>query len=154
MERLPEFDKATDSGRYDQFSAAYYSNIEKLSAPLAEYAVALGRLEQSHRVLDVGTGTGIAARYAARKVGPTGFVLGIDLSEGMLKVATEASRQQGLTNVEFRLMDAEALDLPDESFDGVMSLCAVSHFPNARTALAQMIRVPRRGCRLVVATPV
>ena len=152
MERVAEFDKLLDAASYDLSSGDYHRHIEKLSAPLAERAVALGGLEQGQRVLDVGTGGGIAARYAARKVGPSGFVLGVDLSEGMLEVAKSASRQQRLTNIEFQRMDAEALDLPDESFDAVMSFFAVSHFPNIGTALAEMTRVLKRGHRLVVAT--
>lgn len=146
------FDKVRDAASYDRLAGAYHKYIEKLSEPLAQRAVALARLELGHRVLDVGTGGGIASRYAAHKVGPEGSVLGIDLSEGMLKVAAEASQQQAITNIAFRRMDAERLDFPDESFDAVMSLCAVSHFPNISTALAQMIRVTRRGHRLVVAT--
>lgn len=152
MERVAEFDKSQDAASYDLFAGDYHRYIERLSAPLAERAVALGALEAGQRVLDVGTGSGIAARYAARKVGPGGFVLGVDLSEGMLEVARSASRQQGLSNIEFQRMDAEALDLPDQSFDAVMSFFAVSHFPNIDIALAQMLRVLKRGHRLVVAT--
>lgn len=145
-------DEDRETAGYDQVASAYCGYIEKLSAPLADCAVTLAGLKKGDRVLDVGTGSAIAARYAARKVGPSGFAMGIDLSEGMLVAAGEASRQEGLTNVEFRRMDAETLDLPDESFDAVISLCAVSHFSDLAAALAQMVRVLRRGRRLVVAT--
>lgn len=151
MDSPCEFDKTQDAASYDHAALAYNKYIEQLSAPLARCAVALARLEKSQRVLDLGTGTGIAARYAADAVGPTGRVLGIDLSEAMVRVAIEVARQRGLANIEFRRMDAETLDLTNESFDAVLSLCAVAHFPNIATALAEMFRVLRPRHRLVVA---
>ena len=145
------FDRVRDAASYDQFAPAYNKHIEQLSAPLARRAVALAELKKGQQVLDVGTGSGIAARYAAAAVGPTGRVLGIDLSEGMVGPAMEVARQQGLTNVEFRRMDAESLELPSESFDAVLSLCAPAHFPDLARALAEMSRVLAPRHRLVVA---
>lgn len=150
-EKAVRFDKVRDAASYDQAALSYNKYIERLSAPLARRAVALAELKNGQRVLDVGTGSGIAARYAVAAVGPSGRVVGIDLSEGMVRRAQEVARQQGLTNVNFRCMDAETLELPSQSFDAVLSLCAPAHFPNLDRALAEMSRVlePRR--RLVVA---
>jgi ubiquinone/menaquinone biosynthesis C-methylase UbiE len=63
------------------------------------------------RVLDVAAGTGESSLMAARRVGPTGYVLGVDFSASMLNVAAEAARKEGISNVETRVMNAEALEL-------------------------------------------
>ena len=148
---FPDFDKKKDAASYDRVASEYSRVIERLAGPLADRAVELADLRPGQRVLDVGTGTGLAALRAADAVGPAGSVVGIDLSNGMLGVAVETSRRRQLDHLDFRRMDAEALDLPDESFDAVLSLCAVAHFPNVAAALSEMKRVLRPGCRVVVA---
>lgn len=71
--------------------------------------------------MDVGTGTGAAALLAAQRVGRTGSVLGIDMSREMLAKARAKAVKAGMANVEFRLLDATSLRLPDASFDAVIS---------------------------------
>ncbi len=146
-----DFDKLLDAASYDPVAGVYGHYINRLSAPLARHAVILGHLEPGHRVLDVGTGTGIAARYAALAVAPTGQAVGIDLSAGMISVARETALSEGASNVSFDVMDAESLQFPDNSFDCVLSLCAVAHFPQLGQALTEMRRVMKPASRLVVA---
>lgn len=145
------FDKALDAASYDPVAEIYGHYINRLSGPLAEHVVRLGELRQGQSVLDVGTGTGIAARYAARAVAPGGQVTGIDLSAGMIKAAMETALAEALMNVSYRVMDAELLAFPDRSFDAVTSLCAVAHFPALTKAMGEMRRVMKPGGRLVVA---
>jgi SAM-dependent methyltransferase len=103
-------------------------------------------------VLDVGTGTGIVALEAAGRVGPSGRVVGIDLSEAMLQVAKAKAERAGFAHtLDLGRMDAERLALSAEAFDAVISLFALFHFPSPLTALRQMYRVLRNGGRLVVA---
>jgi len=98
------------------------------------------------RLLDVGTGTGVAAAAAVEAVGPSGLVVGIDPSAGMLRLA----RARGLT----RVAAAEAIDLPfrDAAFDAVLASFVIFFFARYDTALFDMIRVLRRGGRLGVTT--
>ena len=85
-------------------------------------------------------------------MGPSGKIVGIDLSDGMLEVARQNALAQGFADrVEFRKMDAESLNCQDESFDAVVSLFALRHFPHPETALQEMHRVLRPGGRLVLA---
>jgi ubiquinone/menaquinone biosynthesis C-methylase UbiE len=96
------------------------------------------------RVLDVGTGTGVAARAALEAVGPDGMVVGIDPSMGMLRRA----RDQGLSGA----VAAQAVDLPfrDGSFDAVMANFVIAFFTKYDTALFDMVRVLRTGGKLGV----
>lgn len=136
--------KLKDAASFDPLTAEFDRFTERLSRPLAARAISLAQLAAGQRVLDIGTGTGVVALQAAAKGGK---VLGIDLSEGMLAYATAKARG----SVEFRRMDAEALQLEDASFDAVVSLFVLLHLPNPLTGLREMFRVLRPGGRLVVA---
>ncbi len=143
---------AEDSSTYDPVAEAFERLTSRFSQPFADRLVRLAGVGSSDRVLDVGTGTGIVARCAAANVRPGGRVLGIDLAEGMLRVAAERCRAAGWDDVvEFQRMDATRLELKDESQDVVLSLYALPHFPDPLRALREMYRVLRQGGRLAVA---
>ena len=144
------FDKRLDAASYDSDAATYGRYIELLSRPLAVRICELARVEPGQSVLDIGTGTGVAARQAARIVGPRGSVTGIDLSEGMIEVARKSPMADSCHPLDFQVMDAEALKFPDANFDAVISLCAVRHFPDITVSLREMRRVLKPGGRLVV----
>jgi ubiquinone/menaquinone biosynthesis C-methylase UbiE len=99
------------------------------------------RVSTGQRVLDIATGTGIAAEAAARIVGPSGSVIGVDLSRGMLAVAERRLSPFHYVNVQ--LMDAQALGLPDASFDAVTCSLAIMLMPDPEQALREMYRVLR-----------
>lgn len=144
--------KVKDSASYDELTQEFDLFTERFSLPLAQHLVALARLKPGEEVLDIGTGTGIVAFEAARAVAPSGRVVGIDFSKPMLATAQSKADRENLGDaLEFRWMDAEALELPDSSFDVVVSLFALLHFPNPLVALREMKRVLRPGGRLVVA---
>lgn len=99
-------------------------------------------------VLDVATGTGLAARELSRKVGPYGHVYGLDISIGMLKKGKEKAERKGLANITFLKGDAEELPFKDEILDGITCLNAYGIVPGQW--LAEMSRVLRHGSKLVV----
>ena len=142
--------KARDASSYDAVTEPFDRFTRWLSRPLAARLVALAAVRPGYRILDVGTGTGIVAVEAARATGPDGCVLGVDLSEGMLRSAAQTASRAALGNTEFGLMDAEALALADGSFDAVLSLFALLHFPDPRAALGEMFRVVRAGGRIAL----
>jgi ubiquinone/menaquinone biosynthesis C-methylase UbiE len=81
----------------------------KVNEAANEMLLELANLSSGNRVLDVAAGTGDQTLMAAERVGPTGYVLATDISANMLKLAADAAREEGLTNVDVREMDAETL---------------------------------------------
>jgi SAM-dependent methyltransferase len=110
----------------------------------------LARLAPGERVLDVASGTGLIAFDAAWEVGAEGAVLGVDISGEMVEAAGRRAAACGLANVRFARMDAEALDLPDASFDVALCGLGLMYAPDPVKALDEMRRVLRRGGRAVV----
>jgi len=102
-----------------------------------------GRLAAGHTVLDVATGTGIVAEAAAQLVGPSGSVIGVDIARGMLAVAER--RLAPFRNTSIKIMDAQALDLPDASVDRVTCSLAMMLFSDPQQAAWEMHRVLRPG---------
>jgi len=102
------------------------------------------------RVVDVGSGPGLDALAAARRVGPFGFVLGVDMTEAMIDRARRSAEAAGLSNVEFRLGDAESLPAEDGWADWVISNCVVNLVPDKRRAFAEIFRVLKPGGRLSI----
>jgi SAM-dependent methyltransferase len=151
MNSVDEQLKLADAGSYDPLAETFHRFTTYCATPLARRMIGLAGFERGQQVLDVGTGTGLVAMEAASQVGREGRVLGIDLSEGMLNVARAKASLAGLSErLQFRRMDAEALKLEDRSFDTVVSLFALFHFPNPLIALREMYRVARPGGRVVI----
>ncbi|WP_345821192.1 class I SAM-dependent methyltransferase [Methylobacterium fujisawaense] len=131
--------------RWDSVAEHYETTAHPFTARFAEAALARVPLTGSSRVLDVAAGTGALALAAAR----TGAqVLAVDFSPGMVARIAGA----GLPNVDARVMDGQALALPDGGFDAVFSIFGVIMFPDWRKGLAEMARVTRPGGSGVVAT--
>ena len=115
-----------------------------------EMLLEVADVQPGSRVLDVAAGTGESTLMAARRVGPTGYVLAADISPSMLNVAAEAARKEGLTNVETRVMNAETLALDADSFNAVICRIALMLFPNPAKALTEMRRVVKPGGKVAV----
>ena len=99
----------------------WWTTQEQAAQPVSDRLVALAEIRPGQRVLDVGTGIGEPALTAAHRVGTAGHVVATDQAPQMLAIAQERALVLGVQNVEFRDMDAEALDFPDGSFDAILS---------------------------------
>ena len=121
----------------------------EVTGPANELMLDLANLRAGDRVLDVAAGTGDQTLIAARRVGPTGYILATDLCASMLDIAGEAVRNAGLTNVETRIMDADNIDLDTDSFDAVICRMALMLFSNPVKALTEMRRVVKPAGKVV-----
>jgi len=112
---------------------------------------AMGELAAGEKVVDVGSGGGIDSLVAARMVGPSGKVVGIDMTPAMLEKARTAAAESGVDNVEFREAYMEELPVPDGWADVVISNGVLNLTPDKQKTLGEMFRVLRRGGRLQIA---
>ncbi|HEY2922993.1 MAG TPA: methyltransferase domain-containing protein [Candidatus Binatia bacterium] len=133
----------------DWWSAGQASR-QQIYGVATEMMLELANVQPGSRVLDVAAGTGDQTLMAARRVGPTGNVLATDDSASMLKVAAEAARKEGLTNVDTRVMNAEDLELDADSFDAVICRNALMLFAKPAKALTEMRRVVKPGSKVAV----
>jgi arsenite methyltransferase len=107
------------------------------------------QIAPGERVLDIGCGTGVVTRDAARRVGANGKVVGVDPSPTMLTVARELAEGDGLhEQIDFRVGDARTLPVDDAAFDVVLAITALSHTTDAERALPELIRAVRPGGRI------
>jgi ubiquinone/menaquinone biosynthesis C-methylase UbiE len=136
---------------WDLAAADYEALWQAQLADAQAALLAAAALRDGERVLDVACGTGLVSFAAARAVGASGEVLGVDLSGGMVDAARERGLQREVSNAAFVRMDAEALALPDASFDVVLCALGLMYVPEPEQALREMRRVLRPGGRLVVA---
>ena len=111
---------------------------------------AIDSLRPGEVVIDLGSGAGMDSFLAARQVGETGRVIGIDMTDAMLERARENARKAGFDNVEFRKGIIEQLPVEDESADVVLSNCVINLSPEKRRVFAEAYRVLKPGGRMMV----
>lgn len=151
----PAFDpvrfKETTREQWQAAAAAWHRLTPAIHAwlgPATEEMLDLARTSPGDQVLDVAAGAGEPAITAAKLVGPTGSVLATDISSNLLEYAKQAAREQGVTNLETRVMDGEHLELPDGAFDVVLSRVGLIYFPDQQRALTEIRRVLKPGPRV------
>jgi SAM-dependent methyltransferase len=110
--------------------------------------LAVADLREGERVLDLGSGGGIDVLLSARRVGPSGFAYGVDMTDDMLELARANAAKAGAANVEFLKGEIEALPLPDAAVDVVISNCVINLSTDKPAVLAEMFRVLAPGGRI------
>jgi arsenite methyltransferase len=145
-------------GSNDPITSSLYSIGETQGLPIEATAASLGcgnptalaQLVPGEVVLDLGSGGGIDVLLSARRVGPTGKAYGLDMTDEMLELARENQRKAGVTNVEFLKGEIEAIPLPDNSVDVIISNCVINLSADKDRVLAESLRVLKPGGRLAV----
>src|SRR5215471_10936788 len=110
--------------------------------------LAVADLHEGERVLDLGSGGGIDVLLSAKRVGPTGFAYGVDMTDDMLKLAQQNAAKAGAVNVKFLKGDIESVPLPDAAVDVVISNCVINLSTDKPAVLAEMFRVLVAGGRI------
>ena len=140
----------------DAFGATLYSADEQGELPAEAVAASLGcgnpmavaELRAGEKVLDLGSGGGIDVLLSARRVGPTGFAYGVDMTDEMLALADANKAKAGAENVEFRKGTIEDVPLPDSTVDVVISNCVINLSTDKPAVLREMFRVLVPGGRI------
>ncbi|MGA8803078.1 MAG: arsenite methyltransferase, partial [Solirubrobacterales bacterium] len=142
----------------DAFGSALYKIADRGSLPEAAKLASLGcgnptavaELHEGEVVLDLGSGGGIDVLLSARRVGPSGKAYGVDMTDEMLEVARRNQREAGARNVEFLKGTIEAVPLPDDSVDVVISNCVINLSADKPAVFREAARVLRPGGRFAV----
>lgn len=144
--------KARAAATYNAASDSYDDQANAFWARFGRLTIERIGLTAGERVLDVCCGSGASALPAAEIVGPSGSVTGVDLSERLLNLARGKAQARGLGNVDFRLGDLLALDVPADHFDAVVCVFGVFFVPDIPAAIRSLWRAVRPGGRLAITT--
>ena len=145
-----------DRDETDIFGASLYDPAQTSDLPQEAVLASLGcgnplavaDLNPGERVLDLGSGGGIDVLLSAKRVGPNGFAFGLDMTDEMLALARSNATKAGATNVEFLKGQIEAIPLPADSIDVVISNCVINLSTDKPAVLAEMFRVLSPGGRI------
>ena len=156
-EQQPSFDAAkyknAQREQWNKDGAAWRRwnpTLDRWYGEVTRQMLDLARIQPGQRILDIAAGAGEPAVSAAERVGPSGYVLATDISEGIVELALQVALERGLKQIETRAMDGEKLDLPDASFDAVLCRLGLMYMPHPVTALREWRRALRPGGRVAV----
>jgi arsenite methyltransferase len=149
---------SSSRGECDPITSNLYESGETAALPAEAVAASLGcgnptalaELKPGETVLDLGSGGGIDVLLSARRVGPTGKAYGLDMTDEMLALARENQKKAGVDNVEFLKGEIEAIPLPDNSVDVIISNCVINLSADKDRVFAEAFRVLRPGGRFAV----
>jgi len=159
----PQFDpvkyKNTTREQWQTAAEAWYRwspTLHQWLGKATDTMLTLAGTTAGHHILDIAAGAGEQSITAAKKVGPTGYVLATDISSNILEFATQMAKQAGIEIIETAVMDGENLTIAAATFDIVISRVGLIYFPDQQKALKEMLRVLKPGGKvaaIVYSTP-
>lgn len=151
MERRDDEALAWQTGIWDKISDIYLEEVDQRFIPVIDGVIRRAAIEPGDHVLDLGTGTGAMAIRLASAVAPDGRVVGHDISQDMLSIATRRAARLELSNIEFLEGRAESIPAEDSSFDVVLASLSLMYVIDRAAAAREIVRVLRPGGRFVAA---
>jgi SAM-dependent methyltransferase len=146
-------DIAGEAEAWNAIAEGWHASIPMMRAwyaPATDLMLDLARIDAGSRVLDIAAGDCDQSMAAAKRVGPKGYVLAVDIADGLLKIGAQSAREAGFQNIETRVMDGGNLDLPEGSFDAVVCRFALMYLPDPVRGLRGMKHVLKPGGRVSV----
>ena len=145
----PDLQRRIQRYGWDKAAPHYETGWQEQLWPAQESLLAEADPKPAETILDISCGTGLVTLPVAEIVRPNGSVTGVDISEGMIEKARQERNKKNIENVYFQQMDAEALELPDNTFDLVICSLGLMYYPYPEKALSEMFRVLKPGGRAV-----
>jgi len=142
---------AWQTGVWDKMSDVYQDDVDRRFVPVVDGVIGRAQIAPGDHVLDLGTGTGSVALRSASIVGNEGRVVGNDISQDMLRIATQKANELHLTNIGFQEGRAESIPAEDSSFDVVLASLSLMYVIDREAAAREIGRVLRTGGRFVAA---
>lgn len=136
---------------WDKAEPFYEKGWKESLKPAQELLLNMASLSEGEKVVDISCGTGIVSFQAARLVGPSGMVVGTDISDKMIAASGQKAKSLELENTSFKQMEAEKLALDDETFDVALNALGLMYYPNPEKAIEEMFRVLKPGGRAISA---
>ncbi len=133
-----------------------YTNVDQQIVEAADLGLGCGTplafadMVEGMTVLDLGSGAGIDVFLAAKKVGPTGKAIGLDMTDEMLKLARKNKLKLGIENAHFWKGEIEDMPIESNSIDRILSNCVINLVPDKRKAFAEMYRVLKPGGKFTI----
>src|SRR5688572_8435136 len=149
---------SSDNAGVRAVAEAFGYSLDELSSIPAEANMGLScgnptataNIREGETVVDLGSGGGLDVFLAAKKVGPTGKAIGIDMTPQMIELAKRNAAKAGVSNVEFHLASIDNLPLPNASVDIILSNCVINLAPDKNKVFREMARVLKPGGRVAV----
>lgn len=136
---------------WDKAASSYEHTWQQQLKPAHDCLFELAAIKQREHIIDIACGTGLVSFKAAAETGNEGVVLGTDLSDKMIELATHTLLQNNLSNIKFQRMDAEELSVQDETYDVAICALGLMYAPGPLNALKEIYRVLKKGGRCVSA---
>lgn len=147
----PSLQRRVQRYGWDKAAGFYEAFWQKQLYPAQKKLLELANIRKGDRIIDIACGTGLVSFPAAEQTGDKGFVMANDISDKMVETGTAIAKEKKLSNISFRRMDAEELQVEDNSYD--IALCALGfmYFPDPLKAFKEMHRSLKPGGHAVVA---
>jgi ubiquinone/menaquinone biosynthesis C-methylase UbiE len=136
---------------WDKAAIYYEDSWQQQLKPAQDKLMEMANLQPGEKLIDIACGTGLVSFPAAEKLGPNGFVLATDISDEMVKICTLTAGERNISNIEFKRMDAEELNVRNEEYDVALCALGLMYVPDPVKALKEMYRVIKPGGRAVAA---